>query len=369
MKQVWSGVAIAGLAAGMAEAGGVERSTQSVDILFEEGNYAQLGIGTFSPSVSGTSSFYGFTTPSGSMLSSYNTVSLGYKQALNDNLDLAIVFDQPIGADVDYPTGTGYPVQGTTASLDSNAITVLLRYKLPSNVSLIGGLRAMQTSGEVSIAFNPPYPAPYTLDTSTETDMGYVLGIAWEKPEIAARIALTYNSAITHDFDASETSHLPTYATAQQSSFTTEIPQSVNLEFQTGIAKDTLLFGSVRWVDWTSFVIDPIGYRAVYPTFPLVDYEDDSITYNLGLGRKFTEEWSGAVLLGYEPSNGNITGNLGPKDGYTSAGLAVSYDTGRIKVTGGVTYVDIGAADTRGIDGRFVGNHGWGAGLRVGYRF
>jgi len=42
-------------------------------------------------------------------------------------------------------------------------------------------------------------------------------------------------------------------------------PQSVNLEFQTGIAKVTLLFGSVRWVDWTAFNIFPADFPDVNP--------------------------------------------------------------------------------------------------------
>jgi long-chain fatty acid transport protein len=42
------------LASTAATAGGVEKSNQSVAILFEEGSYAQLSFGSFSPDVSGT---------------------------------------------------------------------------------------------------------------------------------------------------------------------------------------------------------------------------------------------------------------------------------------------------------------------------
>ncbi|WP_254813679.1 outer membrane protein transport protein [Rhodovulum sp. ES.010] len=351
------------LFAGGAMAGGVERSTQSVGILFEKGNYAELSFSHFDPDVSGNVGPLG----SGNMLDSFTNVTLGYKQALTDRLDLAIVFDQPIGADIDYKTGTGYPVAGTTASLDSNAITGFLRYRFDNNVSLIGGVRVMRTSGEVDLPFPALSPIPYTLETSTETDVGYVLGIAWERPEIAARVALTYNSAITHDFDAAESAST-TAGAIVNSTFETEIPESINLEFQTGIAADTLLFGSVRWVNWTEFTIDPDAYRNVYGN-ALVDYEDDRITYNLGVGRKFNDSWSGAVLLGYEESNGNITGNLGPTDGFTSLGLAATYTYGKARLTGGVRYVDIGDATTRGIGGDFAGNHGWGFGIRIAYNF
>lgn len=352
--------------AGAASAGGVERSTQSIGFMFEEGRYAELTYSYFGPSVSGTSSFLGPTLTSGSMLGSFTNLTLSYKQPLTDRLDLAIVFDQPIGADVDYPAGA-YPVAGTFASLDSNAITAYLRYKISSSISLIGGLRAVQTSGDVAIPFPALSPIPYTLSTSTETDLGYVVGIAWEKPEIAARVALTYNSSVTHNLDGTETSPL-TGGLPVTRGFETEIPQSINLEFQTGIAADTLVFGSIRWVDWTSFNIFPAEYRALYGN-PLVDYKSDRTSYTLGVGRKFTDTWSGAVLLGYEDSAGNLTGNLGPTDGYTSAGVALTYTAGDAKITGGLRYFDIGDATTTGINGNFTGNHGWGAGVRVGFNF
>ncbi|MDH3264270.1 MAG: hypothetical protein OEM24_09750 [Paracoccaceae bacterium] len=337
------------LTAGAAVAGGVERSTQSVAILFEDGAYAEVNLGYFAPELSGT-----LGVSSGDMAPGYTTLSFGYKQPLNDMIDLAIIVDQPIGADVNYPLGTGYPLQGTTATLESYAVTGLLRYKLPSNFSVFGGLRAEQVRGVVSI----PFVGSYTLVTNRDVEYGYVVGAAWEKPEIAARVALTYNSAITHTLSSTEFG-------APTGSFQTEIPQSLNLEFQTGIAADTLLFGSIRWVEWSAFAIDPPAYP---PATPLVSYQSDRITYNLGLGRRFNDTWSGAVILAHEPSNGDLTGNLGPTDGFSSIALAATYTMGNLKITGGIRYVDIGGATTN-IGAQFADNTGIGVGLRIGYSF
>ena len=357
MRRVLMTAGALALGAGTATAGGIERSNQSVGILFERGTYAEVNFGTFSPDVSGTVG--GGAVSSGDMTLGFGTVSLGYKRALTDQLDMAIIFDQPIGADLNYsPANAPYPLAGSRASVDSNSITALLRYKMPNNFSVHGGVRALRTSGEVAL-FN----GAYTMDTSTETDFGYVVGFAWEKPEIAARVALTYNSAITHDFDANE-NVVPVSTT-----FETEVPQSVNLEFQTGVAKDTLVFGSIRWVDWTAFDIAPVGYVGGFGS-PLVEYDNDVITYSLGLGRKFNETWSGAVILGYEKHDGAPTGNLGPTDGYKSIALAATYTRDNMKVTGGLRYVDIGDATTRlPVGGVFTDNSGWGAGLRVGFNF
>ncbi len=360
MKRILTTAATMAAMATVAQAGGVERSAQSVAILFEQGRYAEFSFGHFSPDVGG--SLGGGVLQSGDMSAGYNSLSFGYKMAIGETMDFALILDEPIGARVRYP-GTfppgPYPLAGATADLSSSAITALLRYKLPSNVSVFGGLRYQTVKGVVSI----PVVGGYTLTTNYDSELGYVAGVAWEKPEIAARVALTYNSAITHTLDSRETG-----PASLDASFETEVPQSVNLEFQTGIAKDTLLFGSVRWVDWSEFQIAPPVYAAATMGTALVSYPQDRITYNLGIGRRFNEQWSGAVTLGYEASDGEITGNLGPTDGFASVGLAATYTMDNLKITGGVRYIDIGDATTS-IGADFQGNSGMGIGLRVGYTF
>ncbi len=350
MKRIFTAAAALAAAATAAHAGGVERSTQSVAILFEQGRYVEFSFGTVSPNVSGTVG--GGAVSSGDMAPSYSTWSLGYKMDVGSNMDFALIIDQPIGADVAYPVGA-YPLAGTTAELTSTAITALMRYQFASNVSVYGGLRYETVKGVVALT------GGYTMTTNNDGDLGYVVGAAWEKPEIAARVALTYNSAITHSLESLEGGVAP-------GTFDTEVPQSVNLEFQTGIAKDTLLFGSIRWADWSEFVIDPPNYPL---PIPLVSYPQDRVTYNLGVGRRFNDTWSGAVTLGYEPSDGELTGNLGPTDGFKSIGLAATYTSGNMKITGGVRYVDVGDATTNVFGASFTDNSGVGVGFRVGYTF
>lgn len=347
--------------AGSALAGGIERSTQSVAPLFEPGNYAEFSFGTFSPEVTGT---FGGALPSGDMAPSYTTYSFAYKRALRDNLDMALIVDQPVGADVSYPAANApYPFAGSLAEVRSNAVTGLLRYKFPSNVSVYGGIRAQSVKGNVAIIAPAVTPAftNYAMTADRNFKLGYVVGVAWEKPEIAARVALTYNSKITHTFDTVETGLAPVGLPGQMD---VEIPQSVNLEFQTGIAANTLLFGSIRWVDWTKFDITPPVLGV-----PIVSYSDDVVTYSLGVGRKFSEQWSGAVILGYEKTGGTPVGNLGPTDGYKSIALAATYTMDNVKITGGLRYVDIGDATTSTIGARFTDNSGVGAGLRVAFSF
>lgn len=367
MGRVLSTASALAMGATSSFAGGLERSSQSVAILFETGKYAEFSIGNVAPDVSGN---LAGVFNSGNMLGSYNAVSFGYKQPLGDNFDLALILDQPIGADIDYPATAFYPLAGTTAEVDSMALTGLLRYKLPSNFSVYGGIRLESVEGQVNINTIATVPAvlptiSYSLQTNRDYQAGYLVGVAWEKPEIAARVALTYNSAITHSLEMSESSTVTPSSVVQRD---VEIPQSVNLEFQTGIAANTLLFGSIRWVDWTAFVIDPPIYKNIFGPRPLVSYQSDRVTYNLGIGRKFNETWSGAILLSHEASNGDITGNLGPTDGFTSVGLAATYTHDNMKITGGVRYIEVGGANTT-LGAQFRDNSAIGAGVRVAFNF
>ncbi len=360
-------VALSIAVTGAVQAGGIERTSQSVGILFEVGRYAEFSIGSVDPSVTGVTLG---NTPSGNMAANYTPVSLGYKQNIGNNIDVALIIDQPYGADVDYPTSAApYPLAGSSATLKSTGFTGLMRYKFPSNVSLIGGLRLQSLGGVATVTpVVHPQLGAYTLDVKQDKELGYIAGIAYEKPEIALRASLTYNSEIKHDFtDVKEWggASLP---------FTSKIPQTVNLEFQSGVAKDTLVFGSVKWAEWSKFDITPAQYSSPLVTgIPLVDFKNDRITYNLGVGRRLNDKWSAAVSLGYESSKGGTSGNLAPTDGFKSVGLGVSYKMKKAKITAGVKYVKIGDAETSTspVPGtkNFTDNSAVGFGLKVGYNF
>lgn len=356
-----SAVATASLAAG------VERSTQSVGVLFEEGRYLQFSLSTVDPDVSGVGSTLGPTpgVPSGDMTERYLSFGAAYKADINDTWSYALIYDQPYGANVAYPTGNGYFAGGATAELKSNALTGILQYNLPSNVSLYAGLRAQTLEAYAAL----PFLVGYSVDGERDVAFGYLLGAAYERPDIALRVALTYISEIEHRLDTVETGP----ATASSVTRITT-PQAVNLEFQSGVAKDTLVFGSVRWVDWTEFAIAPAVYIGVPATLglPIVSFDDDRTTFTLGVGRRLNETWSVSGQLSYEDSTGNLTGNLGPTDGVFGVGLAAVYTRDTMRVTTGISYSEVGDATTRlglGQGGIFRDNSAVGIGVRVGYTF
>ncbi|MBU2934966.1 MULTISPECIES: OmpP1/FadL family transporter [Pacificibacter] len=343
-----------------ASAGGMDRSGQSIAPIFEDGTYVELTYGSVTPSVSGT-----LGVSSGSMAPSYNLFSGAYKRDLSDVLSMALIIDQPFGADVDYPTGTGYALAGSNAKVTTTGVTALLRYKLSDRFSVHGGIKHLTSHGEVELPF-----AGYTMSTTTESDWGYLVGAAYEIPDIALRASLTYSSATDINFTASET--LLGVGSAD-SALDVTLPQSVNFDFQTGIAADTLLMFSARWAEWTSTTITPALYTTyVDPGENLVDHDNDTISYSLGIGRRFNDKLSGSLSVGYEKTHGGVSGNLSPTDGYTSLTAGLKYQiNAQTALSGGASYVWIGDTTTNilGNTSDFSDNTAFGFGFKLSHTF
>ena len=176
----------------MTQAGGIERTGFTTGILFEEGTYVELSYGSVSPDVSGNVTGVP-AIASGDISPTFNTLTLGYRQDITDQLSFALVLDNPVGADVAYPAGTPYPFAGSYAELSSNQITALLRYEMANNISVYGGIRAVHVEGDVFVT-TPAFS--YVLNAENDYDMGYMFGAAYERPDIALRVALTYFSEV-----------------------------------------------------------------------------------------------------------------------------------------------------------------------------
>ena len=97
-------------------------------------------------------------------------------------------------------TGTG-AYTTVKAKIDTSATTLLVGYDL-DNITVYGGLKN-QTFG--AKAYVPISGVGYMNITSTpDTSLGYVVGAAIERPEIALRVALTYHTKVTHDVSVVE---------------------------------------------------------------------------------------------------------------------------------------------------------------------
>lgn len=352
------------LAATGAAAGGLDQSGQPVTLLFEDGDYAEAWFGAWFPDIHGTDPT---GQGSGDVYDNLSDFGGGIKKQISADWSAALIVDQPYGVAVAYP-GTSFPFAGTKAQPDSLGITGLVRYRIDGRFSVHGGIRAERFGGEATLggsAYDAVGLGGYKWTGDADWGLGYVLGAAYEIPDIALRVALTYGSEIRHEIQSDENFFGPSVTEVT-------MPQSVNLDFQTGVAAGTLLFGSVRWVNWDGWNVSPPGFTGATGV-PLVAFYSDAFTYRLGIGRELTETLSVAVEVAHETSKNTMMSPLAPYDGYTALAVGATYalPTG-VRLSGGIAYDVLGDADvaipTSGVS-KFRGNHAITARLRVGFSF
>ena len=197
---------------------------------------------------------------------------------------------------------------------------------------------------------------------------GYVVGGAYEIPAIALRVALTYSSESRHSLSSTETAAV--FPNPVHSITDVTMPQSVNLDFQTGIDPSTLLYGSIRWVNWKNWTVAPDGFQAI--AGDLVKFDSDALTFRLGVGRQFTDSFAAAIEVSHETAKGDNMTPLVTYDGYTAitVGGTVTLASG-IDVSAGLAYDFLGSAtaEANGVTARFDDSRAVATALRIGYRF
>ncbi|MDD9739023.1 MAG: outer membrane protein transport protein [Marinovum algicola] len=392
MKHVASAASAACLFAGIAQAGGLERARPAEAILFEQGNYVQFSFSQTDADVSGDYPAFVGGGSTGDMSDATRHIGFGLKMAINDRLDFALLMSQPYAADAAY--GQGF-YEGLTARWNSTAVDAIVKYNMSDRLSVYGGASLLTSSADITIpvalgniASDPDGPAllgggplpgsivsDYSASSSKETDLGFILGTAYEIPDFAMRVALTYRSEIEHEFDARETytqlslpGGVPTFSPVSTTTDTPVImPQSVTLDFQSGVAPKTLVFGSVKWTEWSKWQVKPGAYESETGG-EITSFDNDTFTYQLGVGRQLSDQFSVFARAGYESKKGGESSRLSPTDGYTSIGVGGSYTMGKAKITAGVEHAWLGDAES-GTPTDFSDNTATGFGISVGFAF
>lgn len=385
-----TGLAALCLAPASAMALGLDRSGQSVDVLFEDGNYFEFSVSRVFPSVDGTD-VLGFDT--GEAAEDFTQLGAGVKYQLNEVLSLGFIAGEPYGVDIDYPDGRSVLLGGTLAQADSRELMALARYEINDNFSVHGGLRYVTLEADVRLS-GLAYGGldGYEVSLEKDGDIGGIIGVAYERPEIALRVALTYFDGTEHELDTTESLNgigvgeipaaalgLPINPFSTETTTTVKTPDAVNLDFQTGLNQRTLLFGQIRYVWYEDVIVSPAFYdagdRPLSENSSLTDIEDN-YGVTLGIGRRLTDNLSGLVSVGYEgKEEDDLVSPLGPTNGRRSLGLGLSYDVSdAVTIAGGLRYAWLGDArpetgtpDTARAD--FDDNRLIGVGLQLGYRF
>ena len=406
-------------------AAALDRSGQSIAGFLQPGNYFEAGLSVLDPKVTGKVS--DSWVPGGAaaplapayqgtglsdMADDYYFPSATLKLQLTEKFSFGLIYDQPFGAEATYSTGDfSHPAAGgvfhngtesTQVEVDTQNLTMLFGFQPTENFNIYGGPVYQTAKGNVQLrglAYGSDLAlGAYNADMKEDSAVGWLAGLAYQIPEIALKASLTYRSEIDHDLTTNEygqsnilamAGQNPVYDVVSSTKITT--PQSVNLDFQTGVMANTVAFANVRWVNWKEFTIRPEQFGAVSEVlgaagaapnnpngFDIVGYTDDQISATVGVGRKFNEQWAGNVSVGWDSGAGNPVSTLGPTEGYWNVGLGLQFSpAANYFIAGGVKYFMLGDAKAQvasdfGSDSyvaEFEDNDAWGYGLKIGYRF
>ena len=407
-------------------AAALDRSGQSISAFLQPGNYFEAGISVLDPSVSGkVRNGYSPSAAPPSAIGLQNTnlsdmgddyyfPSAALKLQVTDHFSFGLLYDQPFGADATYSLsdtvsaaagGVGLFHNGTETTeveVKSQSISMIFGYQPTENFNFYAGPVYQTIEGDVQLR-GLAYGATqalgmYNANIKEDSAVGWLAGFAYQIPEIALKTSITYRSEIDHKASAREygqsnvlafVGSSPVYDVATDANITT--PQSVNLDFQTGIMANTVAFANVRWVNWKDFSLDLKQFGTVADTlgalgqtpdnpngFDIVAYTDDQWSANVGVGRKFNDLWAGNVSVGWDSGAGNPISTLGPTEGYWNVGLGLQYSpTPATFIAGGVKYFWLGdakaqAASNFGSDtyvAEFNDNDALAYGLKIGYKF
>lgn len=371
----WAAIVLTIAAAGAAHAGGFSRGTANTDILYEDGRVVLQGGSTYVAPSRAYETVSGRPVSDGSMTGSYWVPGLAVKIGINDASSCALTYTEPYGASLE----TGAQTQraqllagrdGSIAShLRSDEYGATCAVKLPAgpgNLVLVGGVFLQ------SIDYNDQSLLG-TLHLGDDEAYGYRLGAAYEIPDYALRAQLLYRSAVDHEGDGTFTaSPLAAARYGVPAGYTVfahgggTLPQSLEISLRSGIAKDWLAFGSVKWTDWS--VLPSLDYvvTGFGPQHRDFNFRD-GWTIQGGLAHSFTEKLAGLVSVTWD--RGVSTGADVLTDTWTlGAGAQLKTDIGNFQIGTGLSYMTAGMQSiARGatLDATVGGD--WGLGVTTSY--
>lgn len=379
LNKIYSAILLSTLPLTPALAAGLDRSGQSIAAFLQSGNYAEAGISVLDPTVKGKDLIKNNVSD---MAEDYYFPSAAIKVQATEQISLGLLYDQPFGADAMYSLEQSMftnGIEATKVEVETHNLTALIGYQPTENWNFYAGPVWQTVEADISLRgqayISPKDPTKvlsgYDIKIHEEEAFGWLAGFAYQIPEIALKTSVTYRSEIKHKAKSVETHKLMPMLNVE-SQLDAITPQSVNIDFQTGVAANTLAFANIRWVHWDQFAVTPKFLNSASGN-NLIDYSDDQISATVGVGHKFTSKWSGSASVGWDSGAGNPVTTLGPVEGFWSVGLGGQYSPAEnYFIQAGVKYFWLGDATARtGTTdvGEFEDNYALGYGLKIGYRF
>ena len=269
----------------------------------------------------------------GDMVNKQHYFQAALKLQPHPQVSVALLFDQPFFTDVDYQFDTNQPLSEIAdVEFDSNNMTALVGYQPNANWNLFTGVSYQSFSGNLKIGTHVEnFYVDYALHFPKDHAWGWLVGASYQLPEYAFNTAITYRSKIKHHTNASESFWGFPLEIAPQHATTIQTPESINLDFQTGLPAQNFLYASLRWVNWQDFKIQPIQFAAILQSeglgnqFNLIDYQKNQWSTRLGVAHQWSSKWITAVEGLWDSGAGNPASSLNPVDGYVGVGTGAVY--------------------------------------------
>ena len=243
MKFKFALIAVATVSASSAYAGGMEVTRLPTSMMFEDGNHASLSFGKFSPDV--TDNVY---ATNGSMYKDRSAITATFKTQINDKISIGFASYKSAEIQLDYSNASvlfsSQSLPDPYVDLAIETMALLGRYEVFNNISIVGGLKYSKGSGGGNV-LNAPAGV---IAAAEDTTLGGIIGISYENPEIAMRISGVYQAKQDMEHATTTTVTGPTVISLEDTK--SALPASFTIDFQTGIAADTLLFGSIHHALW-----------------------------------------------------------------------------------------------------------------------
>lgn len=372
----WATITLICVGGSGAFAGGMEVTRLPTDMMFEDGNYVSISFGRFEPDV--TDDVY---ATEGSMYNDRSATSLTFKTQINDKISIGVAKYKSAEISLDYaestaPGGAG-AVTVVTVDLTVETLALLGRYELNDNLSMIGGLKYSTGSGGGNVMAAPAG----NIQAEDDSVLGGIVGVSYEKPEIALRISGTYQAK--QDMAHPTTTNLGAGPVDLENT-KSALPESFTIDFQSGIAPNTLLFGSIHRAFWSdahiSFWTEPAvggtnGLGAGPAQYVQKSTWTNTTSLSLGIGRKLSDQWAVSASFNYEGSSEPTGGSLlSTTDGVRGITLGGKYTLDDMTISAGINHSKLGdkavsVAAFGGLTGNFNNNSVTTIGIKVGYNF
>lgn len=318
MKTTALGLIAACALIGGAQAGGLERGGYNIDLLFDPGQYVfESGVTYVAPqrkleNVRDTDATNGNLTArgnGGTQTENYFVPRVGFKAGLTEGVECMADYSQPWGSHTKPGTSWAGANDNVETKVNSHNYALTCSYKFdvgPGQLRLIGGGFYQELDGFQEKLGNPAPAAGFTgvgrLDLEGD-GYGWRIGAAYEIEEYALRASLVYNSQVKlDDITGTRDTRLVIAGGALQNVYgSASMPDSLEMKVQSGVAPGWLVFGSVKWTDWSQLQKIRFFNRANNQEVATLDLGyRDGWAVSGGVGHKLNDQWSVAGSLTWD---------------------------------------------------------------------